>query len=188
MEEGLVAVASVSEELDSLERRLQGLFSLLHDPSILAALPPLHRAAAFLSLSKALNALFALHLRCKGLPPEDQLLNSELERVSLYDSKIGHFIDDLKGPKHRTTVLNVEAANRFIEHAISDLTEEQKKDLQGIKRQCVESKHESMKSRNLPSKPLKPARTQSITEAAAAFLEEAKKDLLEEQERYKAAE
>lgn len=70
------------------------------------------------------------------------------ERVSLYDSKVGHFIDDLKGmgcftdltlflntpckpssfltsagPKQRTTVLNVEAANRVIEHAIPDLTE-----------------------------------------------------------------
>lgn len=175
------AVVSVAEELQTLEQCLQALLPLLHDPSTLAALPPLHRAASFLSLSKALNALFFLHYRCEGVSPEDNLLSSELERVSLYDSKVGHFIDDLKGPKYRSTVLNVEATNRVIEHAIPDLSEEQKRELQEVKWHSAGSKFGgARKSRNLPSMPRKPFHTQSITEAAAAFLEEAKKELLEQ--------
>ncbi|MCO5601872.1 hypothetical protein L7F22_055998 [Adiantum nelumboides] len=113
---------------------------------------------------------------CRGLSLEDHILNSEVERVSLYDGKVGHFIDNLKGPKHRAVVVNLEAANRVIEHSIPHLTEEQKKGLQGIKRQCVEARQ----PRNLLHTPLQPARTQSITEAAAAFLEEARKELVEE--------
>ncbi|KAI5063129.1 hypothetical protein GOP47_0021676 [Adiantum capillus-veneris] len=177
MEEALAAVARVSSELESVEEHLQKFLPLLQQPSTLASLPPLHRSAAFLSLSKTLNALFAVHLRCKGLSLEDHVVHSEVERVTLYDNKVGHFIDDLKGRKHRSVVVNVEATNRVIERAIPDLTEDQKKGLQGIKRQCVEAR----KPRNLLHTPLQPVRTQSITEAAAAFLEEARKELLEEQ-------
>ncbi|MCO5556823.1 hypothetical protein L7F22_010376 [Adiantum nelumboides] len=175
-QEAPAAVATISSELESVEERLRNLLFLLQQPSTLASLPALNRSAAFLSLSKTLNALFAVHLRCRGLSVEDHILNSEVERVSLYDGKVGHFIDNLNGPKHRAVVVNLEAANRVIEHSIPDLTEEQKKGLQGIKRQCVEAR----KPRKLLHTPLQPARTQSITEAAAAFLEEARKELVEE--------
>ncbi|KAH7404839.1 hypothetical protein KP509_15G046000 [Ceratopteris richardii] len=176
-EEVSAAVLSVSAELEALEEDLQRFTDLLQQPSTFAALPYLQRSSSFLSLSKVLNSLFAVHLRCKGISPEDHPTKFEVERVDLYDNKIGHFIDDLKGRRHRSVVVNLEAANRVIEHAIPDLTDEQKKGLQGIKRQCVGAK----KSKNLFGKPIRPARVESITEAAAAFLEAAQKEILEQE-------
>lgn len=180
--EALESLVLVENELATLEQQLHTILSLLTQET-LALLSPLEQASTFLCLSKTVNALFCLHLRCKGISPDDHFSSSEVERVTLYEDKIGHFMDRDKGPKCPSSSLDIQAASRFIEHAIPDLTEEQKKGIRDISRgasmQSHESKHSARKSRNLPARPIKPIRTETITEAVTAFLDEAKKELLE---------
>ena len=57
-DEAFLAVAGVDQALSRLEEKLGFLLPLLQSHDLLRTLSPLHRAAAFLSISKALNAVF----------------------------------------------------------------------------------------------------------------------------------
>lgn len=176
----LESLVDVKRELSTLEQQFNTLLPLLN-PATLAVLSPLQQASSFLCLSKAVNALFTLHLKCKGLSIHDLPASSEVERVNLYEDKIAPFIEKNEAPKFPTSVLDVQAANRFIEHAIPNLTEEQKNAIRGIGKtaagKSIVLKHGVRKSRSSTNKPVKTV--QSVTEAVAAFLEEAKKELVE---------
>jgi hypothetical protein len=54
----MIAIANVAEHLAALEEKLSLLLPLLQHPDLLPSLSPLHRAAAFLSISKSLNTVF----------------------------------------------------------------------------------------------------------------------------------
>ncbi|KAK8582062.1 hypothetical protein V6N12_072260 [Hibiscus sabdariffa] len=97
-------------------------FLSLSDPDVLSEMPPLQRAQALFTLAKATTTLFALRLRCSGVHPDEHRIKSELERLSLYQDKLERFIDLSKAPLRPSTTLNSQAATRFIEHSLPDLT------------------------------------------------------------------
>ena len=57
-EETMIAIANVAQHISGLEEKLSLLLLLLESPDIIQSLSPLHRAGAFLSISKSLNTLF----------------------------------------------------------------------------------------------------------------------------------
>eukprot|EP01018_Ginkgo_biloba_P035602 Gb_30906 [translate_table: standard] len=146
------------------------------DPDVLAELPPLERAHTFFILAKAVATLFTLRLRCCGESPEEHPVKSELERLDLYESKIGYYIGRTKAPRPTTTI-DTQAATRFIEHSLPDLTPEQRHSMRDISR----GERHGSKTREIRGGRKKRkhelADKQSVAEAAAAFLAEASKEI-----------
>lgn len=158
---------------------LQKQIRLLVSPESQEAVPLLSaadRALYFLAISKATNALFCLHLRTTGQTPEKHGVKSELERVSVYHDKVAHAIDRSTAPSRPTSSINVPAANRFIEHAIPDLSEEQKHQVREVTRRG--NKRSMTWVRNPNESSTQANKRQSVMDAAAAFLAEAAKDLV----------
>jgi len=102
------------------------------DPDVLAELSPIDRAHTFLILAKAVATLFTLQLRCTGESPDENNVKTELERLDLYTNKVEYYID--RSTARPTTTLNAQAATRFIEHSLPDLTAEQRRDMRDISR------------------------------------------------------
>ncbi|KAI7997263.1 Nuclear nucleic acid-binding protein C1D [Camellia lanceoleosa] len=73
-------------------------------------------------------------LRCNGVCPDDHPVKSELERLRLYQEKLQWFIDLSKASLRPSTTLNHQAATRFIEHSLPDLTSKQRKNIRAISR------------------------------------------------------
>lgn len=109
-------------------------FLSLADPDVLAELPPLQRARALLVLAKAASTLLAVRLRCTGVDPDDHPIKSELERLSLYEGKLERLMDLSKAPLRPSTTLNYQAATRFIEHSLPDLTQDQRQSMRELSR------------------------------------------------------
>ena len=90
--------------------------------------PPLTRAQGFLVVAHAATALVCLHLRTAGIAPTEHPVATDVARVSKYVEKVraeherGAEVDEK--PK---AAIDVGAASRFIEHAIPDLTVEQRR-------------------------------------------------------------
>ncbi|XP_052190268.1 uncharacterized protein LOC127799975 [Diospyros lotus] len=152
-------------------------FLSLCDTEVLGELQPLQRAQSLLLLAKATTTLFTLRLRCNGVHPDDHPVKSELERLSLYQDKLQRFIDLSKAPLRPSTTLNYQAATRFIEHSLPDLTQEQRQSLRDIRRgegpkikYVDRSAHKKRKHRS--------SEKQSISTAAQEFLEKAARELL----------
>ncbi|MBA0835924.1 hypothetical protein Goarm_008173 [Gossypium armourianum] len=148
-------------------------FLSLSDPDVLAQMPPLQRAQAFFTLAKATTTLFALKLRCSGVHPDEHPIKSELERLSLYQEKLERFIDSSKAPLRPSTTLNSQAATRFIEHSLPDLTPEQRQSMRQIsKGEGPTIKHSGSNKRKYQS-----SEKQSVEDAAKEFLEKAAREL-----------
>jgi len=145
--------------LSSIEKSLQPVLgaSARHLDS---QLKPLERAELHVTLAAAANTLFRMYLKTQGVPLDAHPVNRELERVQMYLDKVER-AKNTAGP--RTAALNVDAANRFITHAIPDLSADQKKRLRE-----VNQRERSKASEKSASK--KPKRV-SAKEAANAFLE-----------------
>ncbi|KAK8536142.1 hypothetical protein V6N13_009520 [Hibiscus sabdariffa] len=143
-------------------------FLSLSDPDVLAEMPPLQRAQALFTLAKATTTLFALRLRCSGVHPDEHPIKSELERLSLYQDKLERFIDLSKAPLRPSTTLNSQAATRFIEHSLPDLTPEQRLSM----RQISKGDSNVKKKRKYQS-----SEKQSVQDAAKEFLEKASREL-----------
>nr|ACU19282.1 unknown [Glycine max] len=109
-------------------------FLSLSDPQTLSQMPPLHRAHSLFILAKVTSTLLALNLRCTGVHPDDHPIKSELDRVSLYEDKLERLLDLSKAPLRPSTTLNYQAATRFIEHFLPDLTTEQRENMRNISR------------------------------------------------------
>ena len=107
-------------------------FLSLSDPDVLAQMPPLQRAQSLLLLAQATTTLFALKLRCSGVDPDEHPAKSELERLSLYQNKLERFVGLSKAPLRPSTTLNFQAATRFIEHSLPDLTPEQRRSMRAV--------------------------------------------------------
>ncbi|XP_021275441.1 nuclear nucleic acid-binding protein C1D [Herrania umbratica] len=150
-------------------------FLSLSDPDVLAEMPPLQRAQALLSLAKATTTLFTLRLRCSGVHPDDHPIKSELERLSLYEDKLQRFIYLSKAPLRPSTTLNSQAATRFIEHSLPDLTPEQRLSMRQISRgegPRINYSDSSVKKRKYQS-----SGKQSVQAATKEFLEKAAREL-----------
>ncbi|KAL4333045.1 hypothetical protein GQ457_07G043960 [Hibiscus cannabinus] len=143
-------------------------FLSLSDPDVLAEMPPLQRAQALFTLAKATTTLFALRLKCSGVHPDEHPIKSELERLSLYQDKLERFIDLSKAPLRPSTTLNSQAATRFIEHSLPDLTPEQRLSM----RQISKGDSNVKKKRKYQS-----SEKQSVQDAAKEFLEKASREL-----------
>ncbi|KAK8499405.1 hypothetical protein V6N12_037042 [Hibiscus sabdariffa] len=151
-------------------------FLSLSDPDVLAEMPHLQRAQAFFTLAKATTTLFALRLRCCGVHPDEHPVKSELERLSLYQDKLERFIDLSKAPLRPSTTLNSQAATRFIEHSLPNLTPEQRLSMRQI------SKGEGPRIKCSDSNVKKKRKYQSfekqpVQDAAKEFLEKAAHEL-----------
>nr|AFK43140.1 unknown [Lotus japonicus] len=131
---------SVTDSVTTTLSNLQELrthfhqFLSLTDPETLSQLPPLQRAQSLFLLSKITSTLLALNLRCSGINPDDHPVKSELDRVNLYEDKLDRLLDLSKAPLRPSTTLNYQAATRFIEHSLPDLTSEQRQNMRNISR------------------------------------------------------
>ncbi|KAL7602162.1 hypothetical protein Lser_V15G22556 [Lactuca serriola] len=148
-------------------------FLPLCDSDTLSELDPLQRAQSLLLLAKATTTLFTLKLRCNGVDPDDHPVRSELERLNLYQEKLDRSLNLSKAPLRPSATLNYQAATRFIEHSLPDLTSDQRKNMREIsRREGVKSGNVSKKRKYLSSD--KP----SVRTAAQEFLEKAARELL----------
>ncbi|OAY27499.1 nuclear nucleic acid-binding protein C1D [Manihot esculenta] len=163
-------------DLEQVEIHLLQFLSQ-YDPEDLAEMPPLQRAHSLFLLAKATTILFALRLRCSGIDPDEHPVKTELERLNLYQEKLEQSIDLSKAPLRPSTTLNYQAATRFIEHSLPDLTPEQKKSMRDI------SKGEGTRIKYLERKIQKKRKYQScekhsVQTATSEFLEKAARELL----------
>ncbi|WCJ30401.1 Nuclear nucleic acid-binding protein C1D [Euphorbia peplus] len=162
--------------LQQLETHLLHFLSLA-DSDTMAELTPIDRAQSLFMLAKATTLLFALRLKCNGIDPDEHPVKTELERLSLYQDKLERSIDLSKAPLRPSTTLNSRAAARVIEHALPDLTPDQRKSMREI------SKEEGPKMKYLESRIQKKRKYQSserhsVQAAASDFLEKASRELL----------
>ncbi|KAG7965535.1 hypothetical protein I3843_08G006100 [Carya illinoinensis] len=181
--ESSVVPASV---LDSVNRTLANVgevephllqFLSLSDPDVLSQMPPLQRAQSLLLLARTTSTLFTLRVRCSGVHPDDHPVKSELERLSLYQDKLERFIDLSKAPLRPSTTLNYQAATRFIEHSLPDLTPDQKQSMRNISR-GEGPKMKYLESSVQKKRKYQSSEKQSVETAAKEFLEKAARELL----------
>eukprot|EP00253_Pinus_taeda_P025914 PITA_25914 len=168
------SLEAINTNCEEVESNLREVLAAC-DPDVLAELSPLDRAYTFLTLAKAVATLFTLQLRCSGDSPDEHEVKTELERLDLYTNKVEYYID--RNTARPTTTLNAQAATRFIEHSLPDLTTEQRRDMRDISRGMGPNRksredHGKKKKRkhDLAEKP-------SVAAEAAAFLAKAQKEL-----------
>ncbi|EEF46868.1 nuclear nucleic acid-binding protein C1D [Ricinus communis] len=162
--------------LEKVETQLLNFLSLFN-PEILADMPPLERARSLFLFAKATTLLFALRLRCNGIDPDEHPVKTELERLKLYQDKLDRFVDLSEAPLRPSTTLNYQAATRFIEHSLPDLTAEQKTSMRAI------SRGEGAKMKYLERRAQRKRKYQSpgkdtVQAAASKFLQKAARELL----------
>ncbi|EXB86665.1 hypothetical protein L484_013195 [Morus notabilis] len=184
--DGTKSAAVPESVMDSVKRTLVNVEEVrtqcldvlsLSDPEVLAELPPLQRAESLLLLAKATTTLFAVRLRCNGVDPDEHPVKSEFERLSLYQDKLERFLDLSKAPVRPSTTLNFQAATRFIEHSLPDLTPEQRQSMRNISK--GEGKKIKYVETNVQKKRKYPStEKKSVQTAAKEFLEKAAWELL----------
>ncbi|KAF8393017.1 hypothetical protein HHK36_021258 [Tetracentron sinense] len=163
--------------VDELSGNLREFLALC-EPDVLAEMPPLRRAQALLLVAKTTSILFALRLRCSGVHPDNHPVNTELERLSLYHDKLERFMDLSKAPLRPSATLNYQAATRFIEHSLPDLTPGQKQSMRDISRGDG-VKNGSLENRSaLKKRKYQSSEKHSVRAAAQEFLEKAARELL----------
>jgi exosome complex protein LRP1 len=113
----------------------------------------------------------------------DQSLSSGVlqERVSLYNDKVMKALDQSKGALQPTSAIDVGAANRFIEHAIPDLSADQKRRMWEVSK--IQNQKQNHRKRSGGGSTIAPdlgpkLKRRSVAEDAADFLIEASKELL----------
>ncbi|RXH91373.1 hypothetical protein DVH24_020396 [Malus domestica] len=174
---------SVKKTLGDVEELRPHLlqFLSLADADVLAEMPPLERAHSLLMLSKATTLLFALRLRCTGVNPFNHPVKTEFDRLKLYEEKLEKLVDLSKAPLRPSTTLNHQAATRFIEHSLPDLTPDQRQSMRAISK----GDGPTMKylERNAPKKrKYQSPNKQSVQSAAKEFLEKAAREILGDNE------
>lgn len=171
--------------MDSVNRTLVGLdelrnnflhFLTLCEPEVLEEMPPIDRAQSLLLLARATSTIVTLRLRCSGVHPDDHPINSEHERLRLYEDKLQRAIDFSKVPVRPSATLNYQAATRFIEHSLPDLTPEQKKSMRDISRGGAKIKYTERTVQK--KRKYYVTEKQSVRASAQEFLEKAARELL----------
>eukprot|EP00216_Chloropicon_sp_CCMP2111_P003070 CAMPEP_0198240154 /NCGR_PEP_ID=MMETSP1446-20131203/5353_1 /TAXON_ID=1461542 ORGANISM="Unidentified sp, Strain CCMP2111" /NCGR_SAMPLE_ID=MMETSP1446 /ASSEMBLY_ACC=CAM_ASM_001112 /LENGTH=154 /DNA_ID=CAMNT_0043922847 /DNA_START=114 /DNA_END=578 /DNA_ORIENTATION=- len=90
---------------------------------------PIERAQYNVVLAKAINVLYAMYLKTQGIDPDKHPVAKELERIAKYGDKLK--AADSSGPK---LSLDSEAALRFLDRSLPDLSPEKKKALKELKK------------------------------------------------------
>ncbi|KAJ8562366.1 hypothetical protein K7X08_011657 [Anisodus acutangulus] len=125
------AVKITSKNIDDLNSNLDEFLSL-YGADVFPEMGPLQQAQSLLLLAKATTTLFTLRLRCKGVNPDEHPVKLEFERLSLYQEKLQYLMDLNKAPLRPSATINPQAATRFIEHSLPDLTPEQRRSMRKI--------------------------------------------------------
>lgn len=170
------AVNRTSKNINDLSSNVEELLSL-YDADVFPEMGPLQQAQSLLLLAKATTTLFALRLRCKGINTDEHPVKLEFERLSLYQEKLQQLMELNKVPLRPSARINPQAATRFIEHSLPDLTPEQRKNMKEI------SKGEGPRIKYLERivhKKRKYPEQQSVRTATQEFLEKAARELLGE--------
>ncbi|KAK6137126.1 hypothetical protein DH2020_029135 [Rehmannia glutinosa] len=170
------AVKRTSSNIDEVKANLEEFLSYCTNET-LSRMEPLERAQALLLIAKATTILFALRLRCKGVDPDDHPVKKEFERLSLYQEKLHQCMNLSKAPLRPSATINPQAAARFIEHSLPDLSSEQKQSMRKISQ--GEGPRIKYLDRSLQKKrKYQSAEKQSVRSAAQEFLEKAARELL----------
>ncbi|KAK9804165.1 hypothetical protein WJX73_007422 [Symbiochloris irregularis] len=128
--------------LDKLETAL-GAWGTTDTKALNRELPPIDRAVTHLCLAKAAVALLEMHLRASGTPLQSSILQQEKTRLLVYQQKVDKAAAAWWLTEHKpATHLNVAAANRFITHAIPELSQEQRDALKAATAQTKDGKQQ----------------------------------------------
>ncbi|CAF2015107.1 nuclear nucleic acid-binding protein C1D isoform X3 [Brassica napus] len=191
------AVKQALAHLEELKPQLEEMLSLAQ-PEVLAQMQPLKRAKVMYMLAEATTTIFNLRLRCTGVNPDDHRVKSEIvmsfgysflfvdendfslavfsqERLDVYKEKFQRCMDRSKEPLRPTTVLNRQAATRFIEHSLPDLSSAQRQNIRDLskgEKSRMRYSETSAKKRKYQSN-----EKQSVRSAAKEFLEKAAREL-----------
>jgi hypothetical protein len=112
----------LQDRLDQIRAALEPLLAL-DQRQVAAGAPPLHRARLHLTLAQSAAALFRLYLTAANVPPATHPVAKEAERLAQFERRVA----GAEGAQEkRGKSLHIAAANRFIAHAIPDLTGEQR--------------------------------------------------------------
>ncbi|XP_061365270.1 uncharacterized protein LOC133308641 [Gastrolobium bilobum] len=169
------AVHSTLSNLHELRTHFDEFLSL-SDPQVLSQMPPLQRAHSLFILARITSTLLTLKLRCSGVHPDDHPVKSEIDRLDLYQNKLGRMLDLSKAPLRPSTTLNYKAATRFIEHSLPDLTPGQRQSMRNISR--GEGPKMNHHERAGQKRKFQSSEKQSVQIAAKEFLEKAALELL----------
>ncbi|CAN1316265.1 Nuclear nucleic acid-binding protein C1D, partial [Linum perenne] len=174
------ALDSVNTTFTNLEQVEANLlqFQSLADPDVISEMPPLERAQSLLMVAKATTILFALRLRCNGLHPDEHPVKAELTNCFIACFPLHDWVAFVhEAPLRRSTTLNYQAATRFIEHSLPDLTPEQRRNMKDIIR--GEGYRMSYTETSIAKKRKFPASSKSLVQAAAKeFLEKAAREIV----------
>jgi exosome complex protein LRP1 len=161
----------VKGDLKAFQRALSGLQQQLQ-PFLNGSLKELEsqldvfqRASLHGVLAQAAASLFQLLLRTRGQDPEEHPFAKDVETSKRFVKKARKVLAEKElSEAKRHTLVNVEAANRFITHAIPELTKDQKQAL----KQAGKRQQESQAAQ--PTKRKKPMRQPNAAAQAEAFL------------------
>ncbi|XP_013660877.2 nuclear nucleic acid-binding protein C1D isoform X1 [Brassica napus] len=169
------AVKQTLSHLEKLKPQLEKMMTSLAKPEVLAQMQPLQRAKTMYLLAEAATTIFTLRLRCTGVNPDDHRVKSEIERLNVYREKLHLCMDRSKEPLRPTTVLNRQAATRFIEHSLPDHTSTQKQNIRDLsigEKSSMTYSETAAKKRKCQSD-----ERQSVQSTAKEFLEKAAREL-----------
>ncbi|KAK9130359.1 hypothetical protein Sjap_010846 [Stephania japonica] len=168
--------------------RAQSLFALAKAVSTLVARKTLRFDMVFVGFCALLILIrvfqfrvflvVSVRLRCHGVHPDEHPINTELERLRLYQEKLDRAVDLSKAPLKPSTTLNYKAATRFIEHSLPDLTKEQKQSMREISSRGNGKSRLSDRENGKKKRKYQSSRRQSVQAAAEEFLQKAAKELL----------
>ncbi|CAG7860180.1 nuclear nucleic acid-binding protein C1D isoform X1 [Brassica rapa] len=169
------AVKQTLSHLEELKPQLEQMMTSLAKPEALSQMQPLQRAKTMYLLAEATTTIFTLRLRCTGVNPDDHRVKSEIERLNVYREKLHLCMDRSKEPLRPTTVLNRQAATRFIEHSLPDHTSTQKQNIRDLsigEKSSMTYSETAAKKRKCQSD-----ERQSVQSTAKEFLEKAAREL-----------
>ncbi|KZT73217.1 C1D-domain-containing protein [Daedalea quercina L-15889] len=110
-------VAALENSLDDLETQLEPLLAQTL-PESLVGLETIQQAKLQVALPYLVYDLIFIYLKTRGIDPKTHPVVTELDRIRQYFDKIKNAED----PEKRTTAVDKAAANRFIKHAIAQVT------------------------------------------------------------------
>lgn len=171
------ALKRTCNNIDEVKANLEEFLSNC-DAETLSKMEPLDRAQALCLIAQASTTLFALRLRCKGVNLDEHPVSKELERLRLYQEKLHQALNLSKAPLRPSATINSQAAARFIDHSLPDLSKEQKLRMREI------SQREGERLKYLDHNLKKKRKYQQSSEnrpvrvAAQEFLEKAARELL----------
>ncbi len=124
MQDAQDAAAAMLEDAHQLLDMLRSGSAAAKD----SQLTHLQRAQALQKLTAAAHAAYALWLRCTGLDPaKQQAVQQEAARLAVYSKKVDKAVAaEIVRNSRPALSLDVGAAGRFIEHAIPELSAQQR--------------------------------------------------------------